>query len=54
MRVEAIESGAIVLAFLQDGVPAQAGLGNLENEELEENAVIVLRQSPLFIVIPGC
>ena len=51
LRVEAIEGGAVVLAFLQDGVPAETGLRAFENEELEESAVIVLRQSPLFVVI---
>ena len=38
LRVEAVEGGAIVLAFLQDGVPTQSGLSAFENNKLEENA----------------
>jgi hypothetical protein len=50
-RVEAIERGAIVLAFLQDGVPAQSGLRALENKEFEERGVVVRGNAPFFIVI---
>ncbi len=46
LGIELVESGAIVLAFLQDRVPAQAGLGAFENEKFEENAVVVLRARP--------
>ena len=51
LRVEAVEGGAVVLAFLQNRVPAQAGLRAFEDEKLEENAVVVLRQAPFLVVI---
>src|SRR5437762_2704945 len=51
LRVEAVERGAVVFALLQNSVPTQAGLCTLENQELEEFLVIVLRHAPLQIVI---
>ena len=51
LRAEAVEGGAVVLAFLQDRVPTQAGLGAFEDKKLEENAIVVLRQAPFFVVI---
>jgi hypothetical protein len=35
LRVEVIECCAIVVAFSEDGVPAQAGLCAFEDEEFE-------------------
>ena len=49
--IEPIEGGAVVFPFLQDCVPAQACLGALQEQELKQDAIIVLRLSPLFIVV---
>lgn len=49
--VEALESGAIPVAFTQDREPTQACLRALEREQFEERPVVVLGDAPLFIVI---
>ena len=49
--IEPVEGGAVVLALLQDRVPAQAGLRAFEHKKFEQNAVVVLGHAPLFIVI---
>src|SRR5207244_4122764 len=51
LGIESVEGGAVVLAFLQNRVPAQAGLSTLEDKEFKENAVVVLRLPPFLIVI---
>src|SRR5208282_536712 len=43
LRVKAVKDGAIVFAFLQNRVPAEAGLRALQYQELEQRAVVVLR-----------
>ena len=50
-RIESIERGAIVLAFPQNRIPAQTGLRAFEHQELEQHAIIMLRNTPLAIVI---
>ena len=51
LRIETIESGAVILPLAEDCVPTQARLRALENQELEQLSVIVLRDAPFFIVI---
>jgi hypothetical protein len=50
-RIEALEGGAICGTLLQDGNPAQTGLGALQDNEFEETAVVVQRHAPFFIVV---
>jgi hypothetical protein len=50
-RVKIIEGAAIVLSFLEYGRPAQAGLRALQNQKLEQPAVIVKRETPFLIMI---
>ena len=49
--VEMVEGGAIVFALVEDGFPAQAGLGALEDEEFEEEAVVVDGEAPFAVVV---
>src|SRR5439155_6126381 len=41
LRIKLVERGAIILALLQHRVPAQTRLGRVEDQELEELAVVV-------------
>ena len=50
-RLELIESQAIILPFLEDDLPAQAGLGAFENQELEQEPVSMHRHAPFLVVI---
>ena len=49
--VEVVEGTAVVVALVQDGGPAQAGLGAFQNQELEEDAVVMLRHAPFLVVV---
>src|SRR6185369_818971 len=49
--VEAIESAPIVLALLENSVPAKACLCAFKDQELKEHAVIVNRAPPFVVVI---
>src|SRR5438128_5072642 len=51
LRIETIESGAVIFPLPQDRVPTQAGLRALEDQELEQLSVVVLRDAPFCIVI---
>ena len=51
LRVEAVERLGVGLALLQDGVPAQSRLRALENQHLEEPAVVANRHAPLLVVV---
>ena len=51
LRVEAVESLPISLPLPQDGVPAQARLRPLENQHLEEPAVVAQGDTPFLIVV---
>src|SRR2546426_11297846 len=51
LEVEGVERPAVVLALVEDGVPAEARLGALEDEHLEEMAVVVRGHAPLFVVV---
>jgi hypothetical protein len=50
-RIKAVECLAIRLALVEDRGPAQTGLGPFKNQELEEHSVVVLRNSPFFVVV---
>ena len=50
-RLELAEDFPVALALGEDRHPGQAGLRALENEQLEQRAIVVLRNAPLFIVI---
>src|SRR5207248_2427000 len=49
--VEVIKGVSIILALAEDRLPAQAGLGTFEDEELEELSIIVQRDAPLLVVV---
>src|SRR5438094_2064815 len=51
LRVEIVEDPAVMLPFLQDRVPTQAGLGAFENEELEQGPVVVHWHAPFLVVV---
>ncbi len=50
-RIKTIKGHAVVIPLLQDDLPAQAGLGPLQNEKLKEFPVVVQRNSPLLVVV---
>jgi len=50
-RIELRERPAVALTLLEDGRPAQAGLGAIQHEELEVPEVVMHRHPPLLIVI---
>lgn len=49
--VEMVEGDAVILALLQDGMPAQAGLRAFEHEHLEEVPVVVRGHAPFLVVV---
>jgi hypothetical protein len=49
--VEVLVHLAVAIALAEDGLPTQAGLGALEDEELEQGAVVVDRHAPLEVVV---
>src|SRR5437899_1689566 len=49
--LEAREGAPVTRAPGQDGRPAEARLGALEHEELEEPAIVVRRHAPFRVVI---
>src|SRR5207245_8878010 len=51
LRIETIESGAVIFPLPQYRVPTPAGLRALADQELEQLSVVVLRDAPIFIVI---
>src|SRR6478736_7084042 len=50
-RAKSIERFSVVLAFLQDRIPAQSRLRAFQNQELEEYSIVVYGNAPFFIVI---
>src|SRR4029077_13059646 len=50
-RAKSIKRFSIVLAFLQNGVPAQPCLRAFQNQELEEHSIVVYGNAPFLIVI---
>jgi len=50
-RAETIERFSIVLPFLQNGGPTQAGLGAFQDEKLKQFAIIMDRNAPFLVVI---
>jgi hypothetical protein len=50
-RIEAVEGRAVVFPFAQDGLPAQASLGALKDQEFKERVVVVQRYAPFVIVV---
>jgi hypothetical protein len=50
-RIKTREGGSIARPPLEDGGPAQAGLGALEEEELEMVAVVVNGHTPFHVMI---
>src|SRR5882672_1374778 len=45
-RIKSVECTAIVVPFVQNGGPTQAGLGALENEKLEQQPVVMNGHAP--------
>jgi hypothetical protein len=52
-RIESGESGTIVRAFPENGVPAEAGLGAFKNEKFEPSALVAYRHAPFPVVVRG-
>jgi len=50
-RVEPVKGRAIIFALPQNRVPTKPGLRALQNQELEQNAVVMLRDAPFAVVI---
>ena len=50
-RAKSIERFSVVLAFPQNGVPAQSRLRAFQNKEFEEYSIVVYRNAPFLIVI---
>ena len=50
-RLEIIECLAVVLTFVQDGLPAQPRLGVIEHEQLEQLTIIMDRRAPFVVVV---
>src|SRR5262249_19623806 len=51
LGIEAGERRAVGLALVEDRAPREAGLGALEDQELELLAIVVDRRSPFAIVV---
>src|SRR6266849_3045024 len=51
LRPKPVKGFAIVLALLQDRLPAQPRLRAFETKELKEPVIVMQRHAPLFIVI---
>jgi len=49
--VEIIEGAAVVFALVQDCGPTEPGLGALEDEELEQRAVVMQGHAPFGVVV---
>ena len=49
--VPALEGAPVSFAALEDRLPAQAGLGALQGQQLEQACVVVLRHAPLLVVV---
>src|SRR3989338_11611583 len=50
-RIEIIESGPVILAFAQDGYPAQPGLRAFENEKFKQGLIVVQWHPPFAVMI---
>jgi hypothetical protein len=50
-RIEVIKGFPVILSFAQDGHPAQHGLGTVQDQVLEQAALVVFRQAPFFIMV---
>ncbi len=50
-RIEAAESRPIILPLAQNRVPTKAGLRSLKNQKFEKHAIVMLGDTPLFIVV---
>ena len=51
LRNEAAEGGAEGFPLVQNGLPGQARLKGLQNQQLEEFPVVVLGHAPLLVVV---
>ena len=49
--IEAAEKLAVTFAFLEDSVPAKAGLRAFKDQELEPAAIVVDGNAPFFVVV---
>src|ERR1051326_1517399 len=49
--VKTVEGQSVVSAFLEDCLPAQAGLGAFQHQKLEEDSILMARYTPFCIVI---
>jgi len=50
-RIEVVKCLAIIFTFIQDGLPAQSGLGVVEQKKLEQFTVVVKRHAPFGVVV---
>ena len=51
VRIEVVEGAAEIVALAQDRDPREPRLEAVENELLEQRAVVALRHAPLLVVI---
>ncbi len=49
--VEVVERLPVAIAFLEDGEPAESGLGTVEDDFFEEFGVVMFRDAPFFVVV---
>jgi hypothetical protein len=49
--IEFVERFTVVVALLEDRIPAEASLRAFENQEFKEHTVVVNGLAPFFIVI---
>jgi hypothetical protein len=49
--IEPVERATVGVPLAEDGAPAQTRLRSFEDEELEEEAIVVYRDAPFFVVV---
>jgi len=50
-RIEALERRAVGLPLAEDRHPTEPGLGTLEHQEFEEQAIVMYGHAPLAVVV---
>src|SRR6266496_1825485 len=51
LRIESLECFPVVLAFIENRIPAQSSLRALENEKFKQLAILVYGHAPFFVMI---
>ncbi len=50
-RIEVVEGFPVVFPLFENRLPTQARLGPFEDQELEESAVVMDRDTPFVVVV---